>query len=530
MSADILLHNARILDGTGAPWFRGSVVITAGVIEAIPRERHPESGAAQAIDVEGAVVCPGFIDIHSHSDLQVFDASAMEPKLRQGVTTEILGQDGLSVAPVSGEQTDWHDRMRPLAGTISDEWAWETVGEYYDALEAAGVPLNVSTLIGHGTVRYAVLGMEATTPDGAELEEMADLVAQGLAEGAIGFSTGLVYAPQLHATTDEVARLARELTATGRPFVAHVRGEGRRIWEALDEFIDIGASEDVALHLSHAKLAGPAQHGAADRLLGLLETARDRGVDITADQYPYTAGNTMLASVLPPWVRSGTDAETIATLEETNARQRLKREFEGSRAMNWENVAVRVGWENVVIASVGSDENGWMQGESVADIATAEATHPLDIVCDLLVEEALDVTMFIHHIDPRDMERILAHAWVAVATDGLFGEHPHPRLYGTYPRVLGRYVRERNHLTLEEAVRKMTSLPARVMGLERRGVLRPGMHADVVVFDPETVTSPATFDSPTELPRGIRHVIVGGKFVVRDFEMTGSTPGAVIRA
>lgn len=529
MSDEYLIGNARILDGTGAPWFRGAVLVSDGLVNRIFRVPHPDHDVTEVIDVGGKVVCPGFVDTHSHSDLQVFNDAALAPKLRQGITTEVVGQDGLSVAPVPSDATDWADRMRPLAGTGPDVWDWETVAEYYQALDQADLPLHVTTLIGHGTVRYAVMGMADRSPTDDELEAMAAHVRTGLEDGAIGFSTGLVYAPQLHATTREVQRLARELREYGRPFVAHIRGEGSRIWTALDEFIDIGDGETVPLHLSHAKLAGPAQYGKAEQLLSLIESARDRGVDITADQYPYTAGSTMLASLLPPWARTGSAAETVETLREQAARRRMKREIEAGETTEWENVAIRVGWDNIVISSVGSDGNRWMQGKSIAELAEAEDEHPIELVCDLLVEETLDVSMLIHHIDQPDMERILQHRWVAVATDGLFGENPHPRLFGTYPRVLGRYVRERGLLTIEEAVRKMTSLPARAMGLDCKGVLRPGMDADIVVFDPQTVAGPATFDSPTQDPRGIPHVIVGGEFVVRDFEMTGATPGEIVR-
>ena len=539
--ADLLLENARIVDGTGAPWFRGNVVVVNGRIVDVVRgdgtrgnageEQRLDVDAAGCLDVDGQVVCPGFVDTHSHSDLELFADPTLAPKVRQGITTEILGQDGFSFAPMfrDGGAEEWAQHLSGLAGDVDVEWTWDTVEDYLDAVDENGIAPNVATLVGHGTVRFNLLGMSDRDPTDAELDEMASLVDDALDAGAIGFSTGLVYSPQANASTEEVRRLAARLEPYGRPFVAHIRSEGRWIWDALDEFVDVGADEDIPLHLSHFKVGGPEQHGKVDRATALVEAARERGVDITAEQYPYTAGSTMLSAVLPPWVHADGPEGTLEQLTDDDSRERIRRDIEEWRIDGWENIGALTGWDQVVIANVETDENEHVEGMSVADVAAERQTDPVDAVCDLLVEEELGVSMTLHMLDEHDVQDILSYERVCVATDGLFGGKPHPRVYGTYPKILGHYVREKNLLTLEEAVRKMTSLPARAMGLDRKGVVRPGMDADLVVFDPVTVESRATFENPRRHPKGIEHVLVNGEFVVRDGETTGNLPGRAVR-
>jgi N-acyl-D-amino-acid deacylase len=531
MPHDLLLENARIVDGTGAPWFRGSVAVDDGEVAAIVRRRDAALDAEETVDVAGQVVSPGFVDTHSHSDLELFADETLAPKVRQGITTEVLGQDGFSMAPMyrEGGAEEWQSQLSALAGSVDVDWTWESVADYFDAVEESGVAPNVALVVGHGTVRFNVLGMESRAPDDEELTEMADLVTEGLEDGAVGFSTGLIYTPCTYADTDEVAALAARLEPYQRPFVAHIRSEGRWLWEALDEFVDVGAEEGVPLHLSHFKMGGRQQHGKAGRGIDAIETARERGVDFTVEQYPYTAGSTMLSAVLPPWVHAEGPEGTLRYLDDEDARERIRRDVQEWRIDGWENLGATAGWENVVLSNVPSAENEHLEGKSVADVAEERDVHPVDAVCDLLFEEDLGVSMVTHMMDEGDVRDILSAERVCVATDGLFGGSPHPRVYGTYPRVLGHYVREKNLLTLEEAVRKMTSLPARAMGLDRKGVVRPGMDADLVVFDPAVVESRATFETPRRHPIGIEHVLVNGEFAVRDGETTGATPGVAVR-
>jgi N-acyl-D-amino-acid deacylase len=531
VSFELALTNCRIVDGTGSPWFRGSVGIESGRIQSVVRDDSLAGAAERTVDLDQQVVSPGFVDTHSHSDLELFADPVLAPKIKQGITTEILGQDGFSMAPMQreGGAEEWARHLSGLAGDVDVDWNWDDTTEYLDAVAANGIGPNIATLVGHGTVRFNVLGMSDDTPTDEELAEMASLVDDALEAGAIGFSTGLVYSPQVNASTEEVQQLAAELAPYGRPFVAHIRSEGRWIWEALDEFVDIGMAEQIPLHLSHYKMSGTEQQGKAARANHLLEAARERGVDITAEQYPYTAGNTLLSAVLPPWVHADGPEAVLETLQDEESRERIKQDVEEWRIDGWENQGARSGWENIVVRNL--DTAAWQvyEGETVAAIAADRDQHPVLTVCDILVDETLSPAMILHTIAESDVQEIMANERVGVATDGLFGAFPHPRTYGTYPRILGSYVREENHLTLEEAVRKMTSLPARAMGLDSKGVIRPGMDADLVVFDPATVRTPATFDNPRQSPKGMPHVLVDGEFVVRDGELTGATPGEAIR-
>jgi len=531
VSLDYLIENARIVDGTGAPWFRGSVGVSDGKIACVRREPNVDREAEERIDVDGNVLCPGFIDTHSHADIELFEDPLLEPKTRQGVTTEVVGPDGFSMAPMyrEGGQREWSGHLRGLVGDADVDWAWGSVGEYLDAVDEHRPAPNVATFVGHGTVRFDVMGMDDSAPTEDELEEMAALVTEALEDGAVGFSTGLVYSPHTVATTAEVRRLAEQCAPFGRPFRAHIRSEGRRIWEALDEFVDIGADADVPIHLDHYKLAGADQQGKTARSNALIEAARDRGVDVTVEQYPYTAGNTLLSAVLPPWVHAKGPEQTLETLRDEESRERIKRDVEDWRVEGWENVGARTGWENIAVTNIDAATFAEYEGERVADIAADRDQHPLDAVCDLLVADELGTSMILHAMDEADVREFLTYERVNVATDSLFGGKPHPRTFGTYPRILGHYVREENLLTTEAAVRKMTSLPARAMGLQDRGLVREGLVADLVVFDPYLVDTRATFEAPRRYPSGIPHVLVNGGFVVRNGETTGERPGRAIR-
>jgi N-acyl-D-amino-acid deacylase len=532
MTVDLQIKDARIVDGAGSPWFEGSIQVDDGTIVAVIRGDASKSENAQRIiDANGSVACPGFIDMHSHSDLELFDDPALEPKIRQGITTEVVGQDGFSMAPLSRDSDvdAWQRHLSGLTGGFEGEWNWRSVGEYLDAIEANGVAPNVSMLIGHGTVRYAVLGMDDRDPDGDELTEMADLVTAGLEDGALGFSTGLVYPPQINSNTEEVRRLAARLSPYGRPFVAHIRNERRHIWRALDEFLEVGAEENIPLHISHFKLPGDFLHRQADQALGVLKTARERGIDVTADQYPYLAGSTMLSNLLPPWVHTNGPEAMLERLQDPESRERIRRDIEEWRIENWENRGPYTGWDNIVVTNTDSKTNADIEGLSVAEIAEQRNIGHVAAICDILVKEKLDVSMILHQLHEDDVREILQSELVMVGTDGLFGGRPHPRVYGTYPRILGRYVREENLFPMEAAVRKMTTLPAQVMDLDRKGLIRQGMDADLVVFDPMMVADQATYESPRRPPVGIMHVIVNGVPVIDEGEVTGETPGKTIR-
>lgn len=532
MGLDVLFENARIVDGTGAPWYRGAVGVEDGEIAVVTQQQTPDIAADTTIDADEKVLAPGFIDLHSHSDLELFSDPRLTPKTQQGITTEVLGQDGFSMAPLMGEGTpeEWQEHLVGLAGTLEQDWTWGDTTAYLDAIDENGIAPNLAMLVGHGTVRYNVMGMADRSPDSDELDRMVDMVTQSLENGAIGFSTGLVYSPQQNADTDEVQALAGALAPYGRPFVAHIRSEGRWIWDAFDEFIDIGAETEVPLHISHFKVSGRNQQGKSSQLLTLFDAARDRGVDITADQYPYDAGNTMLSAVLPPWVKGDGPQKLLEHIKDPEIRDRMKRDIEEWRIEGWENQPARTGWENIVVTNLSRPENEELGGMNLAEIAADRDEHPLDVACDLLISENLSVSIIVEAMDIDDVENIMTHEHVGIGTDGLFGAAPHPRTYGSYPRILGPYVREKKLLGLEEAIRKMTSLPARAMGLSRKGIIRPEMDADLVLFDAYNVEDRATFDQPTLAPKGIDDVMVDGTFVIRDGSYTDHLPGSTIRA
>jgi len=527
MGLDVVFEDARIVDGTGAPWFRGSVGVRDGRIEVVQRGTDPGLPSDHTIDVGGRIVCPGFIDVHSHADLELFSDPTLSPKTTQGVTTEVVGQDGLSMAPmhVEGGAERWETYLSGLNGRTDDEWMWGSTTAYLDAIDDAGVAPNVAMLVGHGTVRFNVMGMDARAPTAGELEEMAGLVTEALDQGAVGFSTGLEYSPQRHADTDEIRTLAAELEPYGRPFVAHIRSYRETMWEALDEFVDVGAETGVPVHLSHFKLGG-SKTGLPDRARALARAARERGIDFTADLYPYAPGSTTLVAMLPAWVHAEGIENIPDILADEASREAIRQEIDAA-SDSWS-----FDWDSLVISGIQSGDTNLL-GHSIAEAASARDQHPVDFVCELLLVEDLEVTMVAMPTSDRsetDVREIITDDLVAVGSDGIFGDRPHPRVYGTYPRLFGQFVREEKLLTIEDAIRKATSLPARIVGLQGKGLVREGMDADLVVLDPVTVHSPATFEDPRQPARGIEHVVVGGTFVVLDGAVTGETPGETIRA
>ncbi|SEH18200.1 N-acyl-D-amino-acid deacylase [Natronorubrum sediminis] len=528
---DLLIRDARIVDGTGAPWFTGSVVVDDGTIVSVRQEANPGTDAEKTIDADGRIVCPGFIDTHSHSDMRLFEDPTLEPKIRQGITTEILGQDGFSMAPMyrDGGAQEWSAQLSALAGQADIDWTWGSIGDYLDAVEDNGIAPNVALFVGHGTIRYNLLGMSDREPTNDELAEMRSLVTGALEEGALGLSTGLIYTPCTYATREEVTELATALEPYNRPFVAHIRSEGRWIWDALDEFVDVGSEKDIPLHLSHFKVAGRGQQGNASQAVNLIETARDRGVDVTVEQYPYAAASTMLSATLPPWVHSEGPERTLEHLGDEETRARIRRDVEEWRIDGWENIGALTGWDDVVISDVQTDANANLEGRSIASVAEERGVNPVSAVCDLLCEEELAVSAVYHMMDEADVREILTYERTCIGTDGLFGGNPHPRVYGSYPRILGTYVRDENLMILEEAIRKMTALPARAMGLLKKGLVRPGMDADLVVFDRVRVGSDATYENPRRYSDGIDHVVVNGESIISEGEVTGELPGRTIR-
>lgn len=523
---DTLFCNARIVDGTGNPWFWGSVGVQDGFIAAVlPRTAKPLS--RRTIDLEGDILCPGFIDGHSHSELPLLSGEPTDCKIMQGVTTENLGLDGMSIAPIrDADKADWKRHLSGLAGNLDVPWNWNSFAEYLDRLDEARPTLNVCSYVGLGTIRLSVMGMTDRPATSEEIDRMKALVAQCMREGARGVSAGLIYPPSRYQTLEETVELARVAAEYGGIYDVHMRNEADAIAEAIDEVIAISRLSGIASLITHFKIRGKKNWGRAAELIAKIDAARAEGLDVTMAQYPYTAGSTFLHVVIPPWYHSrGVDGLLLALRDERDA---IKHDLQ--TRMDWENFSQSVGWEKIFISSVVTEANQPLVGKSITEIADLRGlADPADAVFDLLIEEQLAVGMISFGLDEPDIRDIMRHPAVSFITDGLMSGRPHPRAYATYPRILGRYVREQGVLSLEEAVRKMTSLPARKIRLARKGVILPGFDADLVAFNEQTILDTNNYDNPRVHPVGIRHVLVNGESVVENGVMTGARPGRAIR-
>jgi N-acyl-D-amino-acid deacylase len=525
---DLLIRGGRVIDGAGNPWFSADVGITGSRIAAVGL--LGEEPADRVIDADGLYVCPGFVDMHTHSDLQLLANPAHEAKVHQGVTLEVLGQDGLSYAPVTDEVLE---QLRgQLAGWNDDppgfDWSWRTVGEYLDRLDE-GIAVNAAYLVPHGTLRMCAMGVEDREPTGAELTQMKRLLAEGLEQGAIGLSAGLTYTPGMYADDEELVALCEVLREYGGFYCPHHRNYGLRALEAYRDCIEIVRRARVPLHLAHAHLGYEVNKGRAPELLAMIDRARAEGIDVTLDTYPYLAGATYLHAFLPGWTHAGGMAATLERLRDPELRERLRVEMEEEGSDGFHEIPID--WAIVVISSASRLGNQRWVGRSIAEAAAEAGRRPIDFLCDLLVEEELGVACIAHIGNEENVRTIMTHAAHTAGSDAiLVGDRPHPRSYGTFPRYFAVYVRELGILTWEQAIRKMTSLPAQRLGFWDRGLLRPGMAADVVCLDPDSVRDTATYEEPRRLPDGIPYVIVNGRLVVEDGRRTAELPGHALRA
>ena len=520
---DLLILNGKIVSGTGNPWFYGDLAIVKDKIVRIGRLSREK--AARIIDASGCMVAPGFIDGHGHSDLVLFSRPDADQKVLQGVTTEVVGMDGLSVAPIDEENVaDWRRLLSGLTGDSPPVWKWRSLGDYLEAIDAAPGSVNVASYVGLGTVRLKVMGMADREATPGEIDRMKQIVAQGLEEGARGISGGLIYPPNQYQTTKEIIEIAKVVREYDGLFDVHLRHEGDHLAEAMDEVIEIGRQAHIPVLISHFKVAGKKNWGRSDRVLGKIDRARREGVEVTVSQYPYTAGSTTLHAVVPPWYHAQGVERFVQRIREE--RERIKKDMERE---DWDNPARSIGWENIVISSVKSDVNKKVEGKRVTEIAAMRGLKdPADAALDLLVEEDLGVGMILFSMDEEDVLNIMSHPSVNFITDGLLGGKPHPRSYGTYPRILGRYVRYERVLSVEEAVRKMTSLPAEKLRLRNKGRIVENGDADITIFNPDTVIDHATYEKPEQFPTGIEWVIVNGTVVVERGRHTHARPGKAI--
>ncbi len=503
----VLFRGATVVDGNGTPAYAGDVRVEGDRIVQVGQAR---ADGARVVDAKGLVVAPGFIDAHSHSDLRVLTEPALPVKVRQGVTCEVIGQDGLSVAPVNPEHVAARRaQLKAFLGDPPIEWSWGRVSEYLEAVRRAKPSVDVAYLVPHGALRECAMGVEAREPSQTEMATMERLLDEGLQDGAVGLSTGLIYPPCCHAKTEELIGLGRVVARYDGVVVAHIRNEGDFVVQALEELIRVGREAECRVHVSHLKIAGRRNWGKLDQVLALLERAAGE-VELTADQYPYIAGATTLAAILPPWAQAGGAEATIGRLGDSTARARIREAVLDPTPAEWDNTWAGSGPEGIVVSDVPSGHLPELVGKSLPQAAGSK--DPLEFALDLLREEHLAVSMVCFGQCEEVVEAFLKLPFVCVSTDGLLGGRPHPRAYGTFPRVLARYVRERGVLTLEQAVRKMSSLASHAYRLSEVGEIEVGSRANLVLFDAERVRDKATFEEPCQYPEGIVHVMRNGRF------------------
>lgn len=526
---DLLIRNGRIVDGTGNPWFRGDVAVRGDRIAVI--DARCAADAKRVIDASGLIVAPGFIDIHSHSDYLLLEDGDAQSKIRQGVTTEVLGE-GSSAGPRQGKLSP----RSAIAG--GKQVQWTTLGGYLDAIEQAGVSTNVVSYVGLGTVWQCVMGESFEKPTDKQIVEMKKLVDQTMQDGAYGLSSQVMMPPGSLATTDHIVELCKVVAPYGGIYSTHIRNEGDGVLESVKEAIEIGRRAGVAVDIIHLKIADQQLWGRMNEIVELIEAARRSGINVQANVYPYTRGNNNLSSIIPPWAHEGGRSEMLRRLRDPKLRPRLKRDIQQGLP-GWYNHFTAVGgdWSRLLVS--GNNRFKGLTMDRVMSLRTQGKDNPdlLDELFEFLLEEGGSVsTVYAHHTE-KDMTLALVQPWCSVGSDGsayaiegpLRRGNPHPRNFGTFPRLLGVYVRERGLLRLEDAVRKITSLNAAKLGVFDRGMLRAGNYADVTVFDPNRVVDRATYEKPFQYGEGIEYVIVNGQIVLENGKHTGARPGRAIR-
>jgi N-acyl-D-amino-acid deacylase len=530
-SFDVIITNGHIIDGTGSPWYSGDIGIHDGRIVAIGNLSQAQG--KRAIDAHGMVVAPGFIDMLGQSEETILVDPRLPSKIYQGITTEVTGEGGsaapLNDAIVQADKTKYeHLKITP---------DWRTFRQYFARLEKQGIGINVADYVGATQVRRIVLGDADVEPSGTQLDQMKALVRDAMHDGAVGVSTSLEYAPAPYAKTEEIIALASEASKFGGIYATHMRSEGDAITASIDETARIGREAHIPVEIWHLKVAGKENWHRMPEIIAQINAARAQGIDISADTYAYTAWSNDFSAFIPPWAHDGGDAKLIERLKDPATRARIHKDML-TPSKTWDNEWNEIpGPESVLITAVQNRKLLPLQGKTLAEIAKSQNKDPIDALCDLLVEDDVFTSVAVFGMSEDDVALALQQPWVSINNDssgaspeGLLGEeHPHPRAYGTFPRILRKYVREEKKLALEDAIRKFSALPAQRMHFTDRGVLKAGMWADVVVFDPTTIKDVATFEEPNQLSQGMEFVLVNGVPVIDQGKMTGKLPGKVLR-
>ncbi len=520
---DIIIKNANIIDGSGREGFAADIGISEGRIAKIGRIEKTDG---QIIDAKGLIASPGFVDCHSHSDYYLIINPLAESKIRQGVTTEIGGNCGYSAAPLSGEALE--ERKNAYKKAYNLEHGWQDAKGYFSRLERQGTSVNFALLAGHNTIRASVIGGSSRDATDNEMARMKEMINQAMKEGAIGISTGLAYGPACFAKRDELIELCKEARKANGIFTVHMRSEGKGLLEAIEESIFIAKQAEIPLQISHLKTYGEENWGKLDSAFELIEKARAEGLDATCDRYPYTAANTGLHSVLPNWVLDGGIKKELERLKDKAVREKIRAELQQAKTDIW---------DKIMISEVITEKNKIYEGKGISEAAGIAKKEPLEFVFDLLVEDEIAVDAIFFKMSEENLKRIFKKPYVMFGSDsgaradyGPLGRgRSHPRTFGTFPRVLGRYVRNEKILDLPNAIKKMTSEPCKKFNIKNRGLIKEGYFADIVIFNPETISDTATYEDPHKYPMGIECVIVNGKTTVEKDKHLGTKAGNVIR-
>src|SRR5947209_7525804 len=531
-SFDLVITNGHIIDGTGSPWYSGDIGISNGKIAAIGN--LSEAARKRTIDARGMVVAPGFIDMLGQSETTILVDPRLPSKIYQGITTEITGEGG-SAAPLN-DSIIQNDRPSYAHYHVTPDW--RTLRQYFARLEKQGMGINLASYVGATQVRRMVLGDDDKQPTPEQLEQMKQLVREAMRAGAVGVSTSLEYAPAPYAKTEEIIALASEAAKFGGIYATHMRNESDAVLTAIDEALRIGREAHIPVEIWHIKVAGKNNWGRMPEVVSKINAAREAGMDITADTYAYTAWFNSFSAFIPPWAHDGGDAKLIERLKDPAMRTRIRKDME-TPSTTWDNEWHEIpGPEAILVSVVHNPKLQPLQGKTIAQIAKMWRKDPMDTIFDLLIEDNAFTSVAVFGMSEPDVALALEQPWVSIcndsqgtAVDGPLGkEHPHPRAYGTFPRILRKYVREEKKLTLEDAIRKFTALPAQRMRFTDRGVLKVGMCADIVIFDPAAIHDVATFEYPNQLSHGMDYVLVNGVPVIDQTMMTGALPGKVLRS
>ena len=531
---DVIITGGKLIDGTGNPWRYADVGICGDKIMRVGN--LADADAKQKISAKGLYVTPGFIDMHTHSDYTLLVDGTGQSKIRQGVTLEVIGESE-SAGPVVGKALEAVEKKQFSFLNDLDKWelelTWETLGDYFRVLEAGGISGNIASYVGLGQVRSCVMGKENRKPSEEEMEKMKQLVREAMEDGAMGLSSGLLYVPDMYFTTEEIIEFAKISSNYGGIYATHIRSEDNELLESIDEAIEISKEADIPVDIFHFKASAKHNWHKMPRAIEKINKARNSGVDITVNQYPYIAGSTSITIILPDWAREGGYKKIAERLKDPAERQKVKNDM---RTLDTGFDSMEEYMSKVYISRILSDKNKHLEGKSLIEIAHEANENPIDNYLNLLIEENADVYGVLFTMTEENKKLEMKQPWLSICSDGtalkpegILGRgKPHPRYYGTFPRLIGKYVREEKVVTLEDMIRKMTSLAAQRLGLRDRGLIKKGMFADICVFDYDKITDHATFENPHQYSEGIVYLFVNGGLVIKDGEHTGAKPGRVL--